>query len=183
MNHVNNSFWISLQKILKVSILFVTSISVIFGSYSGVTLAQSEPAGTEGYISNIENAPQEGSSCGGAYCDKGYLDWRGSLSYKYSGQVKSTSKGWVCVATNLDSYNLNPGTSYRWRIQEKDESGWWNVRSSDRFLANGNIDKQCFDREIEPGRYYRAQFSLYSPGFVHGHYTIRGFHSDNGPIN
>lgn len=125
-------------------------------------------------------SPEAG--CTGLYCDKGYFDWRGGFSSKHTDFVQSTDRGWVCVASDLDSYNLS-NTSYRWKIQEWTSAGWWDVRTSDRFNANGNDDVQCFDRDIEPRRFYRAKFGLLLPGgFVHGHYTIRGFYSKNGPI-
>ena len=144
--------------------------------------AQSEFSSSPGDASTTERLSPE-AGCNGLYCDKGYFDWRGGVSHKDTDFVQSTSNGWVCIASDLDSYNLTLGTSYRWKIQEYTESGWWNVRTSDRFLANGNDDVQCFDRDIEPRRFYRARFGLFLPGgFVHGHYTIRGFYSKSGPI-
>lgn len=172
--------------IQKISILLVLLTALLIPSFYGAQVNASpntEPSKTINETGSIEQVSNM-SGCNGLFCKKGYFDWRGGFSSKNTDFVQSTDRGWVCVASDLDSYNLTTGTSYTWKIQEYTSAGWWNVRESSRFLANGNDDVQCFDREIEPRRFYRAKFGLKLPGgFVHGHYTIRGFYSLEGPIN
>lgn len=115
------------------------------------------------------------------YCDTDYYDWRGGVGSKISETAKS-SDGQICIATNFDSYNLS-NLSYRWGIQVYMYTRWENVRTSDWYAANGNIDKQCFDRDIYKGFTYRARFwPAWPGGFVHGDGTIYGYKTTQGPL-
>lgn len=120
------------------------------------------------------------------FCKAGYMDWQGAWTTKSTAGVVSLD-GQVCVATDFNKYNMLVSPSYYWTIQKKiGHNQWTYVRRSENFGANGNIDKQCFDRGIDRGKIYRVQFHIrYAPlvaPFIHGNYTLRGYKTNADPL-
>lgn len=109
----------------------------------------------------------------------GSMDWNKTLTPKYSSPIKATSsRGEVCVATTFDSYNnFFIDYNYYFHIQELNSLGKWvQVRSSSKFSANGNRDRQCFDEGINLGKTYRVKFSpAHEFPSIRGTYWIWGY--------
>ncbi len=111
--------------------------------------------------------------------EMGFVDWlfESGDQVTLSVKTRSNSRGWVCVDTNINRQRMPYAPSYKWHIDEYTSDGWKKRTESSTFSANGNIDHQCLDRNIMPGRIYRARFDMTTPGPITawGSYTIRGY--------
>lgn len=103
----------------------------------------------------------------------GYLDWRNVGTTKYSDNMISAD-GWFCSTADFDLYNVSAG-GYRMHLEVKSGAVYERVRSSQKYSANGNFDRVCWDRNVIKGKVYRVGYDPEVRVFMHGRYILYNF--------